>query len=182
VGVQWTRENLDKALVQLRPHLKFYESSAQAAHGQFSNQLSESDRNTVDAWLKTQGRLVADGDDGLRNRMNIVTWLQEKNMPISTHNLSLALSNIVNRGHLGHPPLVWKKVEQKKQEREVSNAEIATWRSRAEGARVTTPSGLVLRTKTEEIQKIVVNGADGKIDWKATAQARELAASRGGRN
>jgi hypothetical protein len=161
-------------LVQLRPYLKFYESSAQTAHGQFSNQSSESDRNTVDAWSRTQGRLVTEGDDGLRNKMNIVGWLLEKNMPINTHNLSLALSNIVNRGRLGHPPLVWKKVEQKKQEREVSNAKIATWRSRAEGARVSTPSGLVLRTKTEEIQKIEVNGSDGKIDWKATAQAREL--------
>ena len=77
---------------------------------------------------------------------------------------------------------MWKKVEQKKEEREMSDAEIATWRSRAEGACVTTPSGLVLRTKTEEIQKIVANGSDGKIDWKATAQARELAASRGGKN
>jgi hypothetical protein len=48
----------------------------------------------------------------------------------------------------------------------MSDAEISTWRSRAECARVETP---VLRDKTEEVQKIVVN-AEGKIDWKATAQ------------
>jgi hypothetical protein len=60
----------------------------------------------------------------------------------------------------------------------MSDAEIATWRSRAEGACVRIPSGLILRTKTEEIQKIVVNGADGKVNWKATAQAREIAAAR----
>jgi hypothetical protein len=66
----------------------------------------------------------------------------------------------------------------KKQEREISDAEIATWRSRAESARVETPSGLVVRGKTEEVQKIMVNGADGRIDWKATAQARERTAAR----
>jgi hypothetical protein len=60
----------------------------------------------------------------------------------------------------------------------MSDAEIATWRSRAEGARVVTPSGLVLRGKTEEVQKITLNDASGKIDWKATAQAREIAAAR----
>ena len=49
---------------------------------------------------------------------------------------------------------------------------------RAESARVETPSGLIVRGKTEEVQKIMVNGADSKIDWKATAQAREIAAAR----
>ena len=60
----------------------------------------------------------------------------------------------------------------------MSDAEIATWRSRAESARVETPSGLIVRGKTEEVQKIMVNGADGKIDWRLTAQARERAAAR----
>ena len=92
--------------------------------------------------------------------------------------LNLALQNIICNGHLGHAPLVWKRVAVKKQEREMSGAEIATWRSRAESARVETPSGLIVRGKTEEVQKIMVNGADGKIDWKATAQAREIAAAR----
>jgi len=59
----------------------------------------------------------------------------------------------------------------------MSEAEIATWRSRAEGARVETPSGLVLQGKAAEVQKIVVT-ADGKSDWKATALAREIAAAR----
>jgi len=60
----------------------------------------------------------------------------------------------------------------------MSDAEIATWRSRAESARVETPSGLIVRGKTEEVQKITLNDASGKIDWKATAQAREIAAAR----
>jgi hypothetical protein len=89
----------------------------------------------------------------------------------------LALSNIINNGHYGHTQLHWKPVQIEKQEREVSDAEIATWRSRAEGVVVRTPSGLVINGKTAEVQKIVVNGADGKIDWKATCQKRELAAS-----
>jgi len=99
-------------------------------------------------------------------------------MEITGHNLNLALQNVISSGHLGHAPLVWKRIAVKKQEREMSDAEIATWRSRAESARVETPSGLIVRGKTEEVQKIMVNGADGKIDWKATAQAREIAAAR----
>jgi len=59
----------------------------------------------------------------------------------------------------------------------MSDAEIATWRSRAESARVETPSGLVLQGKTAEVQKVVVT-ANGKTDWKATALAREIAAAR----
>jgi hypothetical protein len=54
----------------------------------------------------------------------------------------------------------------------------SSWRSRAEGARIETPSGLVLQGKTAEVLKIVVNRDDGKTDWKATAQAREIAAAR----
>jgi hypothetical protein len=61
----------------------------------------------------------------------------------------------------------------------MSDADLATWRSRAESARVETPSGLVLQGKTAEVQKIVVNGADGKIDWKATAMAREVSSPKG---
>jgi hypothetical protein len=92
-------------------------------------------------------------------------------------NLDVALQNIINNGHLVHAPLVWKPIKVKKQDREMSDAEIATWRSRAESARVETPSGLVLQGKTAEVQKIVVT-ADGKTDWKATALAREIAAAR----
>ena len=109
---------------------------------------------------------------------NILSWLRERNLEICNRNLDVALQNIINNGHVGHAPLVWKRIAVKKQEREMSDAELATWRSRAESARVETPSGLVLQGKTAEVQKIVVNGADGKIDWKATALARERAAER----
>src|SRR6476620_5918320 len=111
------------------------------------------------------------------NATNILSWLRKRNMEITGHKLNLALQNVISSGHLGHAPLVWKRIAVKKQEREMSDAEIATWRSRAESARVETPSGLVLRGKTEVVQKIMMNGADGKIDWKATAQAREIAAA-----
>ena len=112
------------------------------------------------------------------NATNILSWLRKRNMEITGHNLNLALQNVISSGHLGHAPLVWKRIAVKKQEREMSGAELATWRSRAESARVETPSGLVLQGKTAEVRKIVVNGADGKIDWKATALARERAAER----
>jgi hypothetical protein len=49
-----------------------------------------------------------------------------------------------------HPVHVFQGLV-KKQEREMSDAEIATWRSRAESAGVETPSGLVFRGKTESL-------------------------------
>jgi hypothetical protein len=122
-----------------------------------------------------------DSDQGKENATNILSWLRERNMEIISRNLDLALQNVICSGHLGHAPLVWKPLKVKKQEREMSDAEIATWRSRAESARVETPSGLVWRGKTEEVQKIIVNGANGQVDWKATAQAREPTARMMGR-
>jgi len=181
---QWQHDinetTLEAALPKIRPFLKFH-SPLQTKVFELVDGMMASERSVFNAWLERQ-RLVADGDSGLQNFVNVASWMCEKGWEITATSLDRALGNIVNSGHLGHPPLVWKKVEQKKEEREMSDAEIATWKSRAEGACARTPSGLVLRTKTEQIQQIVVNGPDGKTDWKATAQARELAASRGGKN
>jgi hypothetical protein len=82
--------------------------------GELSNHLTTDEHRVIDQWAAHQNRLVTHGADGAANKHNIVTWLQEKNMPITAANLSLALSNIVNSGHLGHAPLVWKRVEQKR--------------------------------------------------------------------
>jgi hypothetical protein len=73
---------------------------------------------------------------------------------------------------------VWKRVEQKQQEREVSDAEIATLRSRAEGAVVRTPSGLVNNTKTAAVRAILVKNGKGEVDWRQTYLARERAVAR----
>jgi hypothetical protein len=140
--------------------------------------MTPQEAEIFDAWLSRQRLESSDSDQGKENATNILIWLRERNMEITGRNLTLALQNIISSGHLGHAPLVWKCIAVKKQERETSDAELATWRSRAESARVETPAGLVLRGKTEEVQKIMVNDTDGKIDWKATAQAREIAAAR----
>jgi hypothetical protein len=171
-----TEANLDSAFPLLKSHLKFCTLS-EAAYQKLTAKMTEAEKQIVTQWF-TRQRLVQDGDLGFQNKENLVSWLKEKNMEVSGRNLDLALSNIIKKGHYGHPILAWKSVEVKKQEREVSDAEIATWRSRAEGVVVRTPSGLVINGKTEEVRKIVVNGEDGKIDWRLTAQARELAASR----
>jgi hypothetical protein len=31
-------------------------------------------------------------------------------MEITGHNLNLALQNVISSGHLGHAPLVWKRI------------------------------------------------------------------------
>jgi hypothetical protein len=142
-----------------------------------ANGMTPLEADIFDAWMSRQRLESPASDQGKGNATNILSW-RERNLEIIGRNLDLALRNIISNGYLGHAPLVWKRIEVKKPEREVSAAEIATWRSRAEGARVETPSGLVLRGKTEEVQKIMVNGADGKIDWRLTAQAREIAAAR----
>jgi hypothetical protein len=176
-GEDITEANLDKALPYIRPHLKF-KSDAYLKLEQAANGMTLQEAEIFDAWMSRQRLESPDSDQGKENVTNIPSWLRKRNMEITGRNLDLALQNVICNGHLGHTPLVWKRVKTKKQEREMSDAEIATWRSRAEGAVVRTPSGLVINGKTEEVQKIVVNGADGKIDWKQTALKRELAASR----
>jgi hypothetical protein len=176
-GEDITEVNLDKALPYIRPHLKF-KSHAYLKLEQAANGMTPQEADIFDAWLSRQQLESPVSDQGKENATNILSWLRERNMEITGHNLNLALQNIICNGHLGHAPLVWKPIKAKKQERGMSDVEIATWRSRAEGVVVRTPSGLVHNGKTEEVQKIVVNGVDGKIDWRLTAQARELAASR----
>ena len=123
-------------------------------------------------------RLIVDGDEGLQNFATVVSFYQNNHWPLDTTHIDKAVGNIAQSGRHQYKPLHWRKVETPKPVREIPNGEEQTWRSRAEGACVTTPSGLLNRTKTAEIQKIIVNGTDGKIDWKATAQAREVAAAR----
>jgi hypothetical protein len=175
-GEDITEANLDKALPYIRPHLKF-KSDAYLKLEQAANGMTPPEADIFDEWMSRQ-RLESANDQGMENATNILSWLRERNLEIISRNLDVALQNIICKGHLGHAPLVWKPIKVKKQEREMSDAEIATWRSRAESARVETPSGLVLRGKTEEVQKTTLNDASGKIDWKATAQAREIAAAR----
>jgi hypothetical protein len=139
--------------------------------------MTPQEAEIFDTWMSRQRLESPASDQGKENATNLLTWLRERNLEIIGCNLDLALQNIISSGHLGHAPLVWKRIAVKKKHREMCDAELATWRSRAECARVETPSGLVLRGKTEEVQKIIVD-ADGKIDWKATAQAREIAAAR----
>jgi hypothetical protein len=172
-----TEANLDKALPYIRPHLKF-KSDALVKLENAANGMTPQEADIFDAWMSRQRLESPVSDQGKENATNILSWLRERNMEITGHNLNLALQNVISSGHLGHAPLAWKRVEVKKQERKMSDAEIATWRSRAESARVETPSGLVLQGKTAEVQKIIVNRDDGKTDWKATAQAREIAAAR----
>jgi hypothetical protein len=176
-GEDITEANLDKALPYIRPHLKF-KSHAYLKLEQAANGMTPQEAEIIDAWIVRQSLESPASDHGKENATNILSWLRERNLEICNRNLDVALQNVICSGHLGHAPLVWKRIAVKKQERVMSDMETATWRSRAEGARVETPSGLVLRGKTEEVQKIVVNGPDGKTDWKATAQARERAASR----
>jgi hypothetical protein len=44
------------------------------------------------------------------NATNILSWLRKRNMEITGHNLNLALQNVISSGHLGHAPLVWKRI------------------------------------------------------------------------
>jgi hypothetical protein len=172
-----TEANLAAALPHIRPYLKF-KTEAEVKLDKASDGMTEKETQIFNAWVQRQ-RLMQplDGEQGIENAENIISWVREKNFDFSSKSFDLALSNIINNGHYGHAQLHWKPVQVEKQEREVSDAEIATYRSRAEGVVVRTPSGLVINGKTEKVQSIVVNGADGKIDWKATAQKRELAAS-----
>jgi hypothetical protein len=170
-GEDTTEANLDNALPYIRPHLKF-KSDALVKLENAANGMALQEAEIFDAWMSRQRLESPDSDQGKENATNILIWLREKNLEIIGRNLDLALQNIINNGHLGHAPLVWKPVKAKKQEHEMSDAEIATWRSRAEGARVETPSGLFLQGKTADPKDRCERGRQDRLESDCASQRK----------
>jgi len=177
---QWREEINERTLAIAFERLKaagrlVFKSEAKAKFDQASQGMTQQEYNLVGAWLQRQ-RLMQDGnDEGYENAANIILWVRKHNMEFTYRSLDLALSNTINSGR---NPLHWKPApkpaEPKDTRSEYSKlAEEAEYKRRAESVIAYAASGHPLRVKTDGIQQIVINGPDGKPDWKATAVKRE---------
>lgn len=101
--VEFTKANLDAALVQLRPSLTFY-TKLESEYLGLSRRMTPEQREILLSFIKTRG-LKDDGDHQLQNFITIATWMLGKNHPINIESLDKALGNIMNGSRL---PLLWK--------------------------------------------------------------------------
>jgi hypothetical protein len=73
----------------------------------------------VNSWYKKQNRLKTDGDDGLRNINQIVSWLLNRRYAITESGLDMALTNVQNNSSR---KLFWH--EGPKQDRAIWNGKL----------------------------------------------------------
>jgi hypothetical protein len=117
-GVEFTRENLDKALPQLRSQLKFYTPLEAECH-KLSAGMSQQDRNLILHMVSSRG-LKDSGDDQLTNFATIASYLLDQRLPITPDNVDIALGRITNGGRR---PLLWKKRLQPSEKEAQANRE-----------------------------------------------------------
>ena len=90
-----------------------WKSPAQVEFSEVLAQLEPAQCLVVNSWYKKQSRLKTDGDEGLRNINQIVSWLLNRRYAITESGLDMALTNVQNNSRR---PLFWK--ESPKQNRE----------------------------------------------------------------
>ena len=92
-----TPASLAASFPQVRDQLVF-KSAAQKEVESVVSGMTEDEKSITREFLKKQGQLVLDGDEGLENLSSIASWLRARSYPISAQNLGTALSNILNNG------------------------------------------------------------------------------------
>jgi len=102
--VEFNRENLDLALSQLRPYLKFY-SEKEAAYQSYAEKLTPEQVQLIGDLLGRRG-LSTEGENLYTNFIAIAAYLVEKRQPISVESVDRALGNITSNGKA---PLIWNR-------------------------------------------------------------------------
>src|SRR6202161_3727113 len=90
-----------------------WKSPAQVEFAEVLARLDPAQCLVVNSWYKKQNRLKTDGDEGLRNINQIVSWLLNRRYAVTESGLDMALTNVQNNSRR---PLFWK--ESPKQSRE----------------------------------------------------------------
>jgi hypothetical protein len=90
-----------------------WKSPAQVEFSEVLTRLEPAQCLAVNSWFKKQSRLKTDGDEGLRNLNQIVSWLLNRRYAVTESGLDMALTNVQNNSRR---PLFWK--ESAKQSRE----------------------------------------------------------------
>jgi hypothetical protein len=90
-----------------------WKSPAQVEFAEVLARLEPAQCLAVNSWFKKQSRLKTDGDEGLRNLNQIVSWLLNRRYAVTESGLDMALTNVQNNSRR---PLFWK--DSPKQSRE----------------------------------------------------------------
>ena len=90
-----------------------WKSPAQVEFSELLARLEPPQCLVVNSWYKKQSRLKTEGDEGLRNINQIVSWLLNRRYAVTESGLDMALTNVQNNSRR---PLFWK--ESPKQSRE----------------------------------------------------------------
>ena len=90
-----------------------WKSPAQVEFSELLARLEPPQCLVVNSWYKKQSRLKTEGDEGLRNINQIVSWLLNRHYAVTESGLDMALTNVQNNSRR---PLFWK--ESPKQSRE----------------------------------------------------------------
>jgi hypothetical protein len=120
-----------------------WKSPAQVEFSEVLARLEPAQCLVVNSWFKKQSRLKTDGDEGLRNLNQIVSWLLNRRYAITESGLDMALTNVQNNSNR---KLFWH--EGPKQDR-------AIWNGKLNHARLLN-SGQPKRT--EVVQEFHANG------------------------
>jgi len=96
-----------------------WKSPAQVEFSEVLARLEPAQCLVVNSWHKKQNRLKTDGDEGLRNINQIVSWLLNRRYAVTESGLDMALTNVQNNGSR---KLFWH--EGPKQDRDIWNGKI----------------------------------------------------------
>jgi hypothetical protein len=96
-----------------------WKSPAQVEFSEVLARLEPAQCLAVNSWFKKQSRLKTDGDEGLRNLNQIVSWLLNRRYAVTEAGLDMALTNVQNNSNR---KLFWH--EGPKQDRDIWNGKL----------------------------------------------------------
>jgi hypothetical protein len=96
-----------------------WKSPAQVEFSEVLARLEPAQCLAVNSWFKKQSRLKTDGDEGLRNLNQIVSWLLNRRYAVTESGLDMALTNVQNNSSR---KLFWH--EGPKQDRAIWNGKL----------------------------------------------------------
>jgi hypothetical protein len=96
-----------------------WKSPAQVEFAEVLASLEPAQCLVVNSWFKKQTRLKTDGDEGLRNINQIVSWLLNRRYAVTESGLDMALTNVQNNSSR---KLFWH--EGPKQDRDIWNGKL----------------------------------------------------------
>jgi hypothetical protein len=96
-----------------------WKSPAQVEFSEVLARLEPAQCLAVNSWFKKQSRLKTDGDEGLRNLNQIVSWLLNRRYAVTESGLDMALTNVQNNSSR---KLFWH--EGPKQDRDIWNGKL----------------------------------------------------------